>query len=182
MTEAIETIEFDDTPEAEEVVKPEVTVLEAWASVLSHVESESKIPVRMAMVIPVLSNYPWLTVKEMPNHFASFYGILQDAYQALMFEIATDENCLKRGETDAEDNHNLYVNIIISWSKILREFEDNWDARKPWGGTQLSAGIAATEYLIGEQGLLSHLGSIGFRYHDGDFEMVAAAVEGGEVS
>ena len=183
MNEAIETIELDDTEPTEEAkTTKEVTVLEAWYELLSNVAPAAKEPIRMAMVIPVLGRFPYLDVAEADTHFKCFYEILENAHQALMFEIASDPECLKNGVNDAEDNHGHYLNVIISWSKVLREYEDGWDVKDLDAAPKLTAGIAATEYLIGEQGLLAHLGTIGFNYNEGDFEMVAAAVEGGEVS
>ena len=158
-----------------------VTVLEAWWELLKRVPVEEELPVTMDMVIPVINNFPWLELHDVPTHFKTFYKLLGEALEILTFEIESDPECLERGEDDAELNHGHYLNILIGWNKMLKVQAETWDVSALSAGAEMSGTISANEFLVGANGLTAHLGVIDFQYSNEDRDLVNGAVNEVEV-
>ena len=158
-----------------------VTVLEAWWELLKRVPVEKELPITMDMVIPVINNFPWLELHDVPTHFKTFYKLLGEALEILTFEIESEPECLERGEDDAELNHGHYLNILIGWNKMLKVQAETWDVSALSAGAEMSGTISANEFLVGANGLTAHLGVIDFQYSNEDRDLVNGAVNEVEV-
>ena len=158
-----------------------VTVLEAWWELLKRVPVEKDLPITIDMVIPVINNFPWLELHDVPTHFKTFYKLLGEALEILTFEIESEPECLERGEDDAELNHGHYLNILIGWNKMLKVQAETWDVSALSAGAEMSGTISANEFLVGANGLTAHLGVIDFQYSNEDRDLVNGAVNEVEV-
>lgn len=158
-----------------------VTVLEAWWELLKRVPVEKELPITMDMVIPVINNFPWLQLYDVPTHFKTFYKLLGEALEILTFEIESEPECLERGEDDAELNHGHYLNVLIGWNKMLKVQAETWDVSALSAGAEMSGTISANEFLVGANGLTAHLGAIDFQYSNEDRDLVNGAVNEVEV-
>lgn len=179
-----ETIEFDEPTEApaEEKEERQITILEAWYEVLRNAPEQAGVPVDMAMVSALLQQYPYLSLDDIQVHYDTFHAITSDAYEALRSVIDEDPECLEHGATDAEDNKSNYLQVMILWSSILKQFEDEWSISVEHALPKMSAYTAAAAMLVGQNGLLNYLSQIELPYDEDDQRLVFEAVHGGVVS
>ena len=174
--EDVESI-LADAPETQEH-KPAAkrTLLEVWAKVLESIEAAESQQIPMPLAARIIASYPQIKVQEIQKYHRLYHGKLKALRSILLAEIATDEDCFKHVEDDAEKNHHHYLNLLVDWQRQIKEWESNWNSGATLAHVDMAAVADASSFFLGQQGLVAHLDQINFVFTDDESEAVMAAI------
>ena len=154
------------------------SVLESWQRVL-----QENLDTRDGRVTPSLANrivttWPQLTFKQVPAYLKRYYDILQSYQDVLDDVIAKNPKALQwLLQEDAENNHDVYIEIVGRWQAIVIKLELDWKVNAPAAAVDLAAMDDANGYVMNPmEGLLSHLGVIGFAFREEDNAVIEALI------
>lgn len=158
------------------------TLLETWWLLLENAP-EDPTRVSPAEALALLGRHSFLTLGSLPRYSEVFYGLLSDARRALNEVIAENSKALINVVDDMELNHGRYLEVILLWTQVLEQVSGTWEPSMEQADGVLAALSDASAFLVGDQGLLGHLGQLGFVLSDEDRELLNVGLvreEGGE--
>ena len=156
---------------------PSHTLLEVWSGVLDEIEKvqDDKFPIQQA--VQLVQRYPEVSFRHVPEYVRSFSDKLREARDILRAEIESDAKCFEHVEDDAEANRSHYLNILLQWQLMVQDWEHAWDTTNLSAGVEVAAISEAHSFLLGEQGLVAHLGVIDFDFAPEDAEVIIQALQ-----
>ena len=171
-----------DLPEepADKEPAPMHTLLQIWKEILSNIEAAETEPIDIQIAGRIVHNYPMIKVQEVSKYMALYSALLIEMRDILLAEIDSDEKCLSRIEDDAEGNRHHYLNLLIDWQRLARQWEIKWDSNSPLAHIEMAAISDASTFVLGQKGLVAHLDEIKFRWTAEDAEMVLEAIQAAE--
>ena len=164
-----------ETRESEEAEKH--TLLEVWQHLLASIENAAAEKITMQDAARVTGNYPQLKIQDLAAYYQVYYAALTGMRDILQAEIDTDKDCFKRLDDDAEKNRHHYLNLLVSWQRQIREWEDVWECTDDDAHVVMAALADAASFVLGSKGMVAHLESISFQMTPDDVELVRSAVE-----
>ena len=184
-SEIAELMEAAEAAVSGEAVIPEDpaphSILEVWSSILSNIESESKVPVSIKQAAKITGTWPKIAIWECDRFHVMYYEYLTEMRDILDAEIASDPQCFSRtGEADAEDNWHHYMNLNLLWITATREWEKEWRCAEPESHIRMAALVEAGSFVIGPQSIMALLEQIGFRIDVEDAETMTEILREGE--
>lgn len=146
------------------------TVLEIWSEILSNLETEEKSRTSPVVATRIVRSWPGMQYRDIPRYWELYYTLMREMRDALMAVIRSDEDCFSHVEDDAEENRDLYLEVLFQWSDIVGQWEENWDLQSEDAVAHVAAIADCGAFFIGEQGLAAHLSQeqVGFRYTEED--------------
>jgi hypothetical protein len=154
-------------------------ILQVWQEVL-----ESSKMVRQERITPqwalrVVTTHADVHFSDMTDYRDLYYQSIDELADALRTEIETDDECLKitTPEEDAERNTFHYLNVIISWQKIILTWELDWDVDDIDAPVRLAVISDVHKMFFGEVGLTSLLDQINFDFSEDSQDLLRAELE-----
>ena len=175
-----EEIVTDEEPQELEVPEKRATLLEVWRSILENIEAAEKEPITPSFAARVVGGHAQITVQEVFRYRTIYSDRLREFRDILDFEIESDPDCLKFGDEDAEVNGKHYLNLLISWQLLCQSTEEEWDSTSAEAHLEMAAYVDATNFVLGNTGMIAHLDQIGFTFDEDDAKLVYAALSGGQ--
>lgn len=156
------TLELEEETPVEEVT-PELdhTLLELWQGVLAGVDTEQGADMPPSAAMQLVERWPFLRIQDTLAVQELYYRHLAEIRDILTAEILSDDKCLGRVETDAEDNREHYLNVVARWQNYLRNAEREWSSIAEDAHITLPATVLATDFALSSMGLIAHLDVIG---------------------
>lgn len=155
------------------------SVLETWKVVL-----EDNIATKDGRITPglahrIVSTWPKLNYSDVPAYLARYYQILEEFHAVVARVVDENPKALELVlQDDAEDNHDLYIEVIGHWQGIAKYYELTWSTFKDTAAVDLAAQDDANSYTLNPtEGLLAHLGVIGFAFREEDNPVIQALAE-----
>lgn len=146
------------------------TVLEVWQQIFSNLDSEAGLTVSPQAAVATLSSWPQLPLKDMQLYADLYYRNLGLFREVVDTVIEEHPEALKNVAEDAEDNHDLYVEILARWQKVARKWEDAWACEQEFAAASLAAMVDAINFTLSSRGLVAHLDQIGVTLTEKDEE------------
>ena len=155
------------------------TILELWAAVLKPAEGELGKKVLPQWGSRIVGNYPEISFKDLNDFRDMYYRRVMDLADILDYQIATDDECLKRisAEEDAQLNGLLYRTIIIEWQKQFLTWELDWDCTHPFAAISLASMAEVHKMFFSPEGLIGLLDQIDIQFTDDDREALAEELQ-----
>lgn len=184
VVEISEDYELSDADEADlkRLLSEDVeyhTLLEVWREVLKPAAVEATKRVTPQWAMRMVQSYPQLTVQDTIELRDRFYAKIQDLAKILDAEIETDSDALSRTtqETDAADNREHYLNLLLNWQKQILQWELDWDCTDPQAHIEVAAISETHKMFFAREGLTGFLDNIGFEFDEDDGQIIADALE-----
>ena len=156
------------------------TVLEVWSNILANVEAVEKEHLPMQVASRLVNTYPGLVFQRLPEYVTMYSNCLREARDILTAVIESEPEALKRVEADGVDNHHLYLQMLVSWQQLQQEWENGWDCTAEDSAYSFAAIADAATFLLGNNGLISHLDSNKFETSEEDMASVHEILYGSE--
>lgn len=183
LMESVEEV-FSEVDQTDEHEAPEShSLLEVWQAVLSNGKTLRHDPSSMQEVMAVTHRYPQIKVQEVSRYRMLYFDVLQEFADLLDAEIASDPECFKHAEPEADgtENRHHYLNLLAQWNALGAQLESEWNSNDDDAHLTFAAILEARNFLLGQQGLVAHLESIDFALsEDESAELVAATFAGQE--
>ena len=179
---AMEIGELMDDAEAivanamEEVEAPKHTLLESWRELLKVIELAMAERPQIGYCSQVMAKHPQIKVCQVERYHRDYHERLLALRAVLLDEIESDPECLKRLDDDAEGNRHHYLNLLVNWQKLVYQWENEWDCTANDANITMASIPDAARFVLGSQGMVGHLGAIGFRITEEDAALIQAAV------
>jgi len=180
MSENTENVEMSAADEAdlqlllENPPPAKRTLLETWRLLLANMEASAKERVSPGLANRIVSTWPKLSFQDVPRYYELYYELMLEMRELLHTEISVDPDALKNVDDDAVDNAGRYRNLLLCWNVAVVRWEHEWDAADPESHILLAAIADATQFYIGQQGIVAHLDQIGFALDEADQQALAA--------
>lgn len=178
MMEQLSQMQADMGLNGDEVQPPPAThtLLEVWSSILGDIETMRAEPISMASASQTLNSYPFLRLHHLSEFHKRFYDHLLEYREILEAEIATDPSCFKHVEDDAEKNREHYLNLLVAWQVLALQHQEAWDHSDKDAAAEFAAISESTLFVVGDNGLIAHLGAIQFPMSAEDRDTVTQAI------
>ena len=85
---------------------------------------------------------------------------------------AVMENRMRLAQSDAEFNHDAYVEVLQLWTEEINTAQQTWHLQMQYPMANAAALANASGFLVGDTGLVAHLDAIGFELTDEDTEQL----------
>lgn len=181
--EVVESIEMTEQDEADlrKLMDEEPSyhpLLQIWSEVLAPAEEEATKRVTPQWAMRMVSQYPQLKLQDMNELRDRFYSKIKDLRNILQYEIESDPDCYKRltMESDAEENREHYLNLLMNWQKQILQWEISWDCTDAKSHIEVAAISEVHKMFFSQEGLTGFLDNIGFEFSEEDGETLAAAL------
>lgn len=157
----------------------EHSLLEIWSLVLDNVSAVAKQPIPANVAAKVVASWPFLTFQETAQYHLIYHQILEELGDDLSELIRKHPEAIGWvGDDDAEHNHALYREILVTWHNQLDSYEEDWRAGDSNSHIWIAAIADTRAFIFSQMGLAGHLDAIGFQMSDGEF--LEAVVESRE--
>ena len=178
MREQLSQLQVDPDVDGSEVQLPPAThtLLEVWSSILGDIETMRAEAISMASASQTLNSYPFLRLRHLSEFHERFYDHLLEYREVLEAEIATDPSCFKHVEDDAEKNREHYLNLLVAWQVLALRHQEAWDHADKDAAAEFAAISESTLFVVGDNGLIAHLGAIQFPMPAEDRDTVTQAI------
>lgn len=141
------------------------SVLELWHELFKSVETSASGRIIPQVAMRLLNVWPHLTFEEIPEYVRIYHEYLKEARDILEYEIdqtGVDSGfAFKEGEDD-EHNHKHYLNLCLLWQQQAIQWENDWNISDPNAGARIAAIGDAHTFLLGQEGIVAHLATIGY--------------------
>lgn len=144
------------------------TLLETWRLLLTNMETSRDQKVSPGLANRIVSTWPKLAFQDTVRYHEIYHELLMELREILHTEISVDPDALKNVEDDAVDNRSHYRNLLLCWNVAVMRWEHEWDAASPESHIRLAAIGDASQFFIGQQGIVAHLDQIGFVFDEAD--------------
>jgi len=172
-----EDIYDEDGNVPEKDAAPMRTVLELWQELLKSIEPSRAERVSPQVASKIVTSWPHMTFQEIPGYFVMYHDYLAELRDILTAEIEEHPEALERKEKDATENAQNYYNLLLLWQCAVVVWETDWDTSQPAAGPRMAAMADATDFYLGQGGLVAHLGRIGLKMDDEDSEVFRVALQ-----
>lgn len=173
----VETVEFDEEAWGNEPAPQEHTLLEVWREVLSNIEVMEKNKLSMREAGALLQQFPFLIMFDLRRYPAIYWAKMKEMRAIVLAEIESDPEALTKVETDAVDNKHHYLNILVGWQRLVRQWEDAWDVTQLRADMEFIAIAQIHNFFLSQTGLVAHLSEIEMEFSQEDAQTVAEAIE-----
>lgn len=173
----VETVEFDEEAWGNEPAPQEHTLLEVWREVLSNIEVMEKNKLSMREAGALLQQFPFLIMFDLRRYPAIYWAKMKEMRAIVLAEIESDPEALTKVETDAVDNKHHYLNILVGWQRLVRQWEDAWDVTQLRADMEFIAIAQIHNFFLSQNGLVAHLSEIEMEFSQEDAQTVAEAIE-----
>lgn len=171
MSENTETVESTEE-------QKKITLLESWRELLKSIESSREDRITPQVANKVVTAWPKLGFTDVVPYFAVYHDYLTEMREILLAELESHPEALtKKGDEDGAENAEQYLNILFQWQAQAIVWEAEWDVTAPDAAIRLAAIADATNFYLGQMGLVAHLGQIGFDYDEADEEALREALQ-----
>lgn len=186
MSEPIESIEFSEQDKidlanlAGDAPLPQFhTVLEVWREVLKPARTEAGKRVTASWASKIVQSYPEITFAQMAEFRDRYYGKIEELYQILLEEIASDDECLSYRDPaeDAAENAEHYKNLLTLWQQRVLSWELAWVHDDPMAGVELGAIAEVHKMFFSNVGIAAFLDNIKFEFTEDDQQQLAEVLE-----
>lgn len=179
MSEHIEVESLE--PEAPEAPETKRTLLEIWREVLTNIEASLEEGATLHAYLRIMADpaLPRINDKEFSSYWQTYHNLLVEARAVLADVLDENPDALKNTENDAEDNHDVYLDLIERWQRLTLEWSQYW-AKSDGGAALAIAIVKATDFITGPQGLGAHLPHIGFQMSEEERDEIYARLEAHE--
>lgn len=159
----------------------ERSLLAIWSSVLSNVAEVAEQPIPINVALKVVSTWPFLSFQDTAQYHTLYHLLLGDCRDIVDQVIAEHPGATQwTGELDAENNHPLYKEILVSWHMYLDDLESAWLATAEDSHIQVAVIADTRAFFFSQVGFAGHLDSIGFKLGDDEFLEAVAKARGDE--
>ena len=174
----VETIEFDFDEAWDDTPAPQKhTLLETWREVLSNIENLEKNKLSMREAGALLQQFPFLIMSDLRRYPPMYWSKMKEMRDIVLVEIESDPEALTKVETDAVDNKHHYLNILVGWQRLVRQWEDAWDVGQTRADLEFIAIAQVHAFFLSQNGLVAHLSEIEMEFSQEDAQTVAEAIE-----
>lgn len=155
-----------------------VTVLEAWRELLSNIEASAAEKITPQIASRVCGSWRQMTVQDLPLYFEEYHAILFDLREVLHAVIDQNPGALLNVKTDAQDNREEYLELILLWQQVLGLRDHEWDCTAENAHVTLAALGDAQAFLFDPTGgIVNHLSAIGFEHREDDMAAISQAMQ-----
>lgn len=180
MTENVETTEEQLTVEDILDQAPEFhPILKVWLEVLDASKTVRQERITPQWALRVVTTHTGMTFQDMPTYRDMYYQGIDELAEALRTEIDSDDECLNytSAKEDVESNTFHYINVILSWQKIILTWELQWDVEDDQAAVELAVISDIHKMFFGEVGLTSLLDQINFEFTEDSQDLLRAELE-----
>jgi hypothetical protein len=154
-------------------------LLEVWRHLLSSAKTIGTEPIPVGVALKVVSTWPWLTFQETARYHELYHVVVSELGEALDLLLAEHPDALGwTGEQDAEHNHELYREILVTWHLKLDTLEAAWRAEDDESHIWVAVIPAVRSLIFARDGLAGHLDSIGFSLTNDEFIVALQEAKG----
>lgn len=137
-------------------------ILMVWREILKPARTEAAKKITPQWASRICAQYQQVSYADMKQFQDRYYGKIEELFQMLLDEIASDENCLVY-DTPAEDlaeNSGHYKALLHDWQIRFVEWELAWDASSLDAAVELAAISEVHKAFFGQTGLTQFLDNI----------------------
>ena len=149
-----------------EAPKMDRTLLETWVEVLANAEADRAERISPEAAMRALNQWPKMKMEEVSTYLDIYYNGLLELRQHIHDIIAEHPEALKNIETDAVDNHDLYIELLFRWQLTIARWEIEWHVDNPVAYAEIAATVDVSGTFLGVNGLSSHLTQINLSFDD----------------
>lgn len=181
--EPLAPVEFTETIEQPDEASAEVAelignppehhaILEGWRAILSAAPAEGAKKIAPGWAMKIVSAHPQVKLSEIGLFRDIFFQKIAEMSKILDYEIASDDECLKRLtiESDKDENSVHYINVITNWQLQIAQWELDWDFAQPDAGVEIAAIAEIQSMFFSQIGITALLDNIGFDFTPADQE------------
>lgn len=172
MTESNEGLPAQDEADLQAMLDeaPPRTLLETWDKLLESAATVREERIAPDVAVKIVQSWPELKYSDLPAYNELFFSHVEEAHRILKEEIAKNDNCLLNVDNDAEENGDIYRELIFLWQKHFLEVSHEWDPASVDAAVALAAMGRAQSFLFEPgRGLINHLDHLkGFEFGDAD--------------
>ena len=155
------------------------TLLEMWTEILSNLETEAASKVSPQVALGVLGKWAFLEAKDVTRYQNLYFERLSDYRDILHKVVEANPGCLLRVEKDAEENRDLYIEIVGRWQGYQAQVEELWAIDNEDAMVELAAFADAANFMISAVGLVGHLEQLGINPTADELDRIEALRNGG---
>lgn len=155
------------------------TLLEMWIEILSNLETEAASKVSPQVALGVLGKWAFLEAKDVTRYQNLYFERLSDYRDILHKVVEANPGCLLRVEKDAEENRDLYIEIVGRWQGYQAQVEELWAIDNEDAMVELAAFADAANFMISAVGLVGHLEQLGINPTADELDRIEALRNGG---
>ena len=155
------------------------TLLEMWTEILSNLETEAASKVSPQVALGVLGKWALLEAKDVTRYQNLYFERLSDYRDILHKVVEANPGCLLRVEKDAEENRDLYIEIVGRWQGYQAQVEELWAIDNEDAMVELAAFADAANFMISAVGLVGHLEQLGINPTADELDRIEALRNGG---
>lgn len=147
-----------------ELEAPTRTLLEIWSFIFDGAEASRDDRIAPLEALKLITAWPKLALDQVPQYFEYYYSYLGRYRKALAALIKEDPSTLKNTKKDAEDNREVYLELIHQWQRIPIEIENGWDITHTEAYIQIAAMSMAGNFIFSpHEGIINHFAQIDFQ-------------------
>ena len=141
----------------------QVSLLKAWAEVLSNVEANSQSEVTIGIAHRIVQGWPKLDFQETPLYHQYYHEYLIEVRDILQEKIDANPGAIDfEDDDDIAENASIYRELVIEWNLLFDRLERNWIAEDPHSHIEFAALVDARGFVFSREGLAGHLEARGF--------------------
>lgn len=142
---------------------PEYSLLRVWTEVLSNIEDELQQPVSLGVAGKIVASWPFIKMQETPQFHTRYHELLLECRAELERVIRENPGAIDfEGEDDIVENGKLYKELIVAWSLLLSDHEEEWRAGALDSHILYAVLVDVQAFLFSQNGLAGHLTAKGF--------------------
>ena len=149
-----------------EAPKMDRTLLATWIEVLQNAEDDRAERISPEAAMRALNSWPKLQMDEVSTYLEVYYDKLIALRQHIVDIVDEHPEALKNIEDDAEENHDLYIELLFRWQLSIARWEKEWDVDGKYAYLEIAATVDVSGTFLGVNGLSSHLTQIGMSFDE----------------
>lgn len=154
----------------------ERSLLELWAEVLKSVEASRDSKVPMAVAHSIVTSWPKLNYRDIPEYHRLYHDFLIQARDILTTTVREHPEALEfHGEEDGSENANLYLHLLVQWNILFEDIAEEWNPTDDNADVVVAALVEARNTVLGRLGMAGHLDNIGFQVEGSISDHIDAA-------
>lgn len=152
------------------------SLLELWAEVLQSVEASRDSKVPMAVAHSIVTSWPKLNYRDIPEYHVLYHEYLIQARDILTELIHEHPQALEyHGLEDGKENANFYLHLLVQWNILFEDIAEEWSPTDDNADVVVAALVEARNTVLGRLGMAGHLDNIGFQVEGSISDHIEAA-------
>ena len=148
----------------------ERTLLVIWDHVLKSGADTAAQPIPMMVSAKVVATWPKLSYQDTAVYHRLYHEYLGYLQESLVEAIRKHPEALSFvGLEDAEENREIYIDLLVTWNLQLDAIEREWAAEQEDSHIVVAAVVDVRHFIFSDMGLAGHLSAIGFQLRDEEF-------------